>query len=121
MLCLTSSLCCAQAPSGAIENKNISICHLEKDTISYKDLSNCKLISVEGKNSEEIISYVYRYSILSEGQEKFSKMSSNGSKIEQMMIDGTINNQSKKIVIDSVIVKDGENLRYVGYRIIYLK
>ena len=101
------------------ENKNISICNLQSDTLTYKQLKNCKTISVKGKKAIDIKSFSYAY--LREDNKTYEDVAGTNNSITQTMIDNTIKYKIKKALIDNVMVNDGQKIINYGCRVIYLK
>jgi hypothetical protein len=118
ILILTTTVCYSQNNRG-VPNKNIIICDLEIDTLTYEQFKNCTTISVKGKSTSDIISFYYSY--FRDDNSTYEDIQGEDNIISQLIIDNTIKYQIKKAIIGDVMVKDGKSITNCGYRILYFK
>ncbi len=103
--------------SSISENKSITFCQSQTDTLTYEQFKNCKTIFVKGKKSSDIVSFIY--SVMHDNT--LYEVSGIGNTINERMFDLTISKNIKKAIIENVMVKVGEKTINYGHRFIYFK
>ena len=100
------------------ENKNISLCNIKSDTLTYTQLKNCHELQT-GNKEETIDSYRLNF-ILADSTKTFEyKGSSN--KIPREALNMIIESKADKILFEEIYGTKGNENMVFGHRWFYLK
>lgn len=101
-----------------IENKDIELCHIKTDTLTYDLLKSCHELT-SGNKKQIINSFLIRY-CLPDGNTMVEVQILN-NQLSDLAINGIINSGTKKILLEEIIGKEESEYIVLGHRWFFFK
>lgn len=134
LIIISTTLCCGQisvsnekksvekitkACKRPIENKDIVLCSIKADTLTFEQLKNCNELTINNNKNQKITSYLLSFYLPDGTTVREFKSASN--KLSKETVTEIINSDVKKILLEEIIGTEGKEYISLGQRWFYFK